>query len=102
MKNQILYSFPHDVNSYEINDYIKEEVKWDNDPCKVCEENELFEFIKQYMYKLEGYDRKVFELRYNGFKYREIAELLELSTTTVGKIVEKLKKSLQQELKKEW
>ena len=46
--------------------------------------------------------RKVFELRYNGFKYREIAELLELSTTTVGKIVEKLKKSLQQELKKEW
>ena len=101
-KNQILYSFPHDVNSYEINDYVKEEVKWDNDPSKVCEENELFEFIKQYMYKLEGYDRKVFELRYNGFKYREIAELLELSTTTVGKIVEKLKKSLQQELKKEW
>ena len=101
-KNQILYSFPHDVNSYEINDYIKEEVKWDDDPCKICEENELFEFIKQYMYKLEGYDRKVFELRYNGFKYREIAELLELSTTTVGKIVEKLKKILQQELKKEW
>ena len=35
-------------------------------------------------------------------KVAEIAELLELSTTTVGKIVEKLKKSLQQELKKEW
>ena len=35
-------------------------------------------------------------------KVAEIAELLELSTTTVGKIVEKLKKNLQQELKKEW
>ena len=54
------------------------------------------------MYKLEGYDRKVFELRYNGFKYREIGELLELSTSTVSKIVEKLKKNLQHELQKEW
>ena len=48
-------------------------------------------------------DMKVpFQMSVAGFKYREIAELLELSTTTVGKIVEKLKKSLQQELKKEW
>lgn len=101
-KNQILYSFPEDINSYEVNDYIKEEVKWDNDPSKIYEENELFEFIKEYMYKLEGYDRKVFELRYNGFKYREIGELLELSTSTVSKIVEKLKKNLQHELQKEW
>ena len=62
----------------------------------------MFDFIKEYMYDLEGYERKVFELRFNGFKYVEIGTLLGISTVSVGKIVEKLKKNLKQELKKQF
>lgn len=101
-KNQLFYDQTQDITSYEINDYITEEVKWDNDPCKLSEEKELFDFIKEYMYGLEGYERKVFELRFNGFKYVEIGTLLGISTVSVGKIVEKLKKNLKQELKKQF
>ena len=47
------------------------------------------------VHSLQLIDGSVFELRYNGFSYREISELLDMSVSSVARHLCKIKKSLQ-------
>ena len=47
------------------------------------------------IHSLQLIDGSVFELRYNGFSYQEISELLDMSLSSVARHLCKIKKSLQ-------
>lgn len=50
--------------------------------------------ILDYMNTLDFLDSNIFELRYNGFSYTEISELLDVSVTTVSRHLCKIKNTL--------
>lgn len=51
--------------------------------------------IKEKMYALDFIDSNIFELRYNGFSYKEIGELLGVSNSIVSRRLCKIRKTLQ-------
>lgn len=53
------------------------------------------EIIKKKMYSLDFIDSNIFELRYNGFSYKEIGELLGISNSIVSRRLCKIRKTLQ-------
>ncbi len=61
-------------------------------PYEVCENMELEEDLKTFQNRLPFLEACVFELRYNGFAYKEIASLLDISTRRVSAILQKVKK----------
>lgn len=55
------------------------------DECIICEGKNLLNFL----------DSNIFELRYNGFSYNEICELLDVSYSVVSRRLCKIRKTLQ-------
>lgn len=70
-----------------------------NSPTLFLDNSYLEEEIINFKHSLDFRTSLVFELRYNGFKYREIATLLDISIGIVDASIhnckEKLKKSLK-------
>lgn len=70
-----------------------------NSPTLFLDNSYLEEEIINFKHSLDFRTSLVFELRYNGFKYREIATLLDISIgivdTSIHNCKEKLKKSLK-------
>ena len=96
-KNQMFFTY--DEKDYQVEDAISFETKWKNNPLSICEKHEQEEKIFEFMLDLDGFERHVFELRYHGFKYHEIATLLSSTTNQVGKCLQKLRKMLKKKLK---
>lgn len=82
---------------------------FDNNYYSISDEKALIEnFIAEYITEREFtlyknlFDIKyssVFELRYNGFNYREISQLLDISIGTVDVRLSKIRKTLQEKYK---
>lgn len=73
---------------YDIGDFSFEPVEYLNDRLKddiVIREKNSLKFI----------DSNIFELRFNGFSYKEIGELLDVSCSVVSRRLCKIKQSLQ-------
>lgn len=65
---------------------------FEKQPYEICENNDFEQKIRDFQNTLCFQDACIFELRYNGFKYREISELLDISMHKVSHALEKLKK----------
>lgn len=52
-------------------------------------------FLKEYFYSLDFIDGNILELRFNGFSYKEISELLDISFTVITRRLCKIRKTLQ-------
>ena len=66
-----------------------------HDTFESCSEYEMEQSIKQFANTLTALDGRVFELRYNGFSYKDIASLLELDVKKVDNILFKIRKKLE-------
>ena len=64
------------------------------DPCSFSDDVYCDSVIARHMYSLDFLDSNIFELRYNGFSYTEISELLDVSVTTVSRHLCKIKNTL--------
>ena len=73
---------------YEIKDYSCEPY---NIVIRNNEENSIMEFKNS----LGFVDSSIFELRYNGFSYKEISELLDISISAVSRHLCKIRNTLQ-------
>ena len=49
----------------------------------------------QFKHSLPFYESLIFELRYNGFKYKEIAKLLDITVNSVDRSISNIKKKYQ-------
>lgn len=80
--------------------YIKEDETSLNNPDVYLAS--LYDYIECIHFKnsLEGLDSCVFELRCNGFKYKEISRLLDISCSRVDTIVHKLKENYRKYINK--
>ncbi len=61
-------------------------------PYEVCEEREVEKKIRLFQNQLSFLDACIFELRYNGFQYKEISELLEIPCHRVSHCIQKIKR----------
>lgn len=97
--NNSLLSIDNDFNNNQFV-YIKEDETSLNNPDVYL--SSLYNYIECVHFKnnLEGLDSYVFELRCNGFKYREISKLLEISCSRVDCIVHKLKEKYKKYINK--
>lgn len=65
------------------------------EPMRYLNEKNFDSLISLERYELSFIDGCVFELRYNGFSYKEISNLLDMSMSSVSRRLCKIKKSLQ-------
>lgn len=56
----------------------------------------LYDFFSQYSYSLQLENSCILELRFNGFSYKEISQLLDLSVTTIDGRLCKMRKTMLQ------
>lgn len=64
-------------------------------PDTKFENNECINYMREFKNSLDLKCSTVFELRYNGFTYKEIAQLLDITLSTVDGRLSKIKKLLQ-------
>lgn len=81
------------TNDYQIED-IEVVTSLEVDPLMCLEYKELENTLQTYMYDLNSFDRSIFELRLNGFKYKEIASLLEITSGQVTRVLQKVRNDL--------
>ena len=94
-KHQILnVAIPEDLYSYNL-------IKDNSEISNFFEFHpmELYSFIRKVMYSFDLITRCVFELRFNGFSYLEISQLLEISVSTVDSRLSKARKIMQRSYK---
>lgn len=61
-----------------------------------CLDNKSYDLeLMKNIYSMKLIDGSILELRYNGFSYKEISELLDISISSVSRHLCKIKKSLQ-------
>lgn len=97
----------HFYNSYsldmEIDDMILSDIVEDksilNSPTLFLDNSCLEEELINFKHSLDFRTSLVFELRYNGFKYREIADLLDISIGIVDSSIHNCKERLKKFLK---
>lgn len=97
--NNSLLSIDNDsLNTQVI--YVKEDVSSLNNPDAYLVS--LFDYIECIHFKnsLEGLDSYIFELRCNGFKYKEISKLLDISYSRVDVVVHRLKEMYKKYINK--
>ena len=70
-------------------------VDFSNDPAMSVFQMYEFEIILEEKNSFDFRDSNIFELRYNGFSYKEIARLLDLPVSTVDSRLCKIRKTLQ-------
>lgn len=61
-------------------------------------EQELYEIVKNVF---TGFEQQVFELKINGFDYKEIAEILDKDAKSIDNALQRIKSKLKKELQKE-
>ena len=94
LKHQVLnYSFSDDEYSSNI---VSDNSDFSN---FFCSSKEIISEVFSAIYNLDFDTRCVFELRYNGFTYKEIAQLLDLTLSSVESKFSKAKKFLKKIVK---
>lgn len=97
--NKKNYMFSAKLKEYDIEDVLPlKELEKSKNPLFLCEKREEEDVLYQFMIDLEGVDRYIFELYYNGFRNREIAVLLDVTVTLVNRVVYKVKQKLKKRL----
>ena len=69
-------------------------------PYEQQEQNEDYERLLDVLYKLNEIDRSVMLLYMENYSYKEIAEIVGMSSTHIGVKIHRLKSQLQKQLKK--
>ena len=91
-----LSSCKHNALNYSVGEeysYNISDISFEPDEYLSCKRME--ELIINGMYDLKFIDSCVFELRYNGFSYKEISDLLDISLSSVSRRLCKIRRSLQ-------
>lgn len=100
-KNNILND-AYSVDQYddgELNIFLNKAVdKSIFNPDKYLSHNSIYNKLINFKNSLTVKQGMVFELRYNGFKYKEISELLDISINSVDHYIHKYKEKLMQNL----
>lgn len=86
LKNKPLLHY-HELE-FEIND-----IKQIN-PYDYISLSFVYEKLKEYLFTIDFIDSAILELRLNNFKYREIVELLNVSSTRINRVINKTRKYL--------
>ena len=100
VQNNCLQLIQHHVVEDKYKQYVKNEVShFQSDPIKEMELQEMNKVVEQTLDSLPDRCKEIFSMsRFEGLKYREIAEKLEISTKTVeanmGKALQAFRKSL--------
>ncbi len=82
-----------DIDQYDNLDYFVSSL----DVFETYADYEFEVSIINFKNSLSFLDAQIFELRYNGFRYREIAELLEINTKKVDNSLLKIRKKLEKQ-----
>lgn len=88
-KNDEIYYM--DVEGYDNLDFLVSSY----DAVESYSEYEMEQSIKQFANTLTVLDSRIFELRYNGFSYKDIASLLEINVKKVDNVLFKIRKKLE-------
>jgi RNA polymerase sigma-70 factor, ECF subfamily len=102
VQNNCLQLIQHHAVEDKYKQYVKNEVShFQLDPVKEMELQEMNKVVEQTLESLPDRCKEIFSMsRFEGLKYREIAEKLEISTKTVeanmGKALQAFRKSLKQ------
>lgn len=88
VKNAALNYSVNDEELYDLGD-------WNHDPSNVINNLELERKFVDFKYNLDFRDSIIFELRYNGFSYKEIGILLDISYSVVDSRLCKIRKVLR-------
>ncbi|MDF1547585.1 MAG: RNA polymerase sigma-70 factor [Bacteroidales bacterium] len=102
VQNNCLQQIQHHLVEDKYKQYVKSEVAhFHSDPAKEMELQEMNEVIEQTLDSLPERCKEIFSMsRFEGLKYREIAEKLEISTKTVeanmGKALQAFRQNLKQ------
>ncbi len=84
------------------NSHIAEEVAADRSPSEEAERGEASELVMKTLEDLPAKQREVVRLKFqNGFSYKEIAEVMELSVSNVGFLIHTAIKNLRERLREE-
>ncbi len=102
VQNNCLQLIQHLAVEDKYKQYVKKEVShFQSDPVKEMELQEMNKVVEQTLESLPERCKEIFSMsRFEGLKYREIAEKLQISTKTVeanmGKALQAFRKSLKQ------
>ncbi len=102
VQNNCLQLIQHSAVEDRYKQYVKKEVThFQSDPAKEMELQEMNKVVEQTLDSLPDRCKEIFSMsRFEGLKYREIAEKLQISTKTVeanmGKALQAFRKSLKQ------
>lgn len=91
-----LAALKHNVLNYSVSEDIFACLSdFSYEPFK-CLDSKCYDLeLMNNIYSLKLIDGSILELRYNGFSYKEISELLDISISSVSRHLCKIKKSLQ-------
>ena len=99
LSNYIRKSFNKELNYMDFENYeIMDEFSVCEDSCFNVLDREFERNIIDFKYKLSFVDSCIFELRYNGFSYKEIAILLDIKDKKVDNSLLKTRKKLEKYL----
>ncbi len=90
--NSISMDYEQDENLNYFNLYKDESII--NNPSEYLEKNMTYEKLIHFKNNLDLKHSLIFELRYNGFRYKEIAQLLDMPVRTVESCMTSCKKKL--------
>ena len=65
------------------------------DPYDVIDDLDIYDELNNYLYDLNIEDAAIITLRLNNFKYREIMDLLEVSSSHISRVIKNLKEKFQ-------
>ena len=65
------------------------------DPYNVIDDLDIYDELNNYLYDLNIEDAAIITLRLNNFKYREIMDLLEVSSSHISRVIKNLKEKFQ-------
>lgn len=103
-KNEILnnaYSFENILfDDEEISFDPEDEIYSNRNPDVYVGSDYIFTQLIKFKHKLPFIQSIIFELRYNGFKYKEIAKLLDLSISSVDRYIQICKSKYKNEFEK--
>ena len=69
-----------------------------NNPDQYLEESLQYDYLIEFKHNLPMKQSLIFELRYNGFKYKEISKLLDIPLSTVDNCLHTCRKKLASHL----
>ena len=88
IKNAALNYSVSDDDLYDLGD-------WNRDPSNIINSYELEKKFTDFKFSLDFRDSNIFELRFNGFSYKEIGTLLDISYSVVDSRLCRIRKVLK-------